>query len=366
MIRVTRHFFNIGQGAFYLERIGDFNIVYDCGSVSKNIKLIKKSESTGDPLEVILPNDLKEIDKLFISHFHEDHINKINDLLKKVKVKEIYFPVLDSKEDFYSDLYLLENISNNPNRLQEIFETYENLNRNLRENKIETIKVLPYIEKNDEIHREIPIASKVNWQLIIANLVDTAAYNNIKKELCSRFETIESLKEKIKKGEFLDYSEIQKIYKKHTKNLNDSSMVLYSGIDKEMVSSFSIYFKNYYPYFYFYPVFYSKSYRNARKVSAFYTGDLNLKKHIKKIKEIYKNVWTNIKIIQIPHHGSKHNFSEELVENKHCITVISCGIKNRYNHPCINVVNTLKKISSLNIVTEYRSFTINMYLKLKP
>ena len=76
MHQITRIFHPVGQGAFYSERhtIGNenFNIVYDCGSLSSKIDSVVQDFA-----------DQNEIDVLFISHFDQDHVNKIKLLLQK-------------------------------------------------------------------------------------------------------------------------------------------------------------------------------------------------------------------------------------------------------------------------------------------
>jgi len=84
MIKLVREFNNVGQGAFYTEKFYDdsnkliYTMVYDCGSYG-NRALIEKSikENLKD----------KNIDLLCISHFHEDHINGLEYLLKEYRIK---------------------------------------------------------------------------------------------------------------------------------------------------------------------------------------------------------------------------------------------------------------------------------------
>lgn len=65
-----RIFVPVGQGAFYLEKfeIGEekFNIVYDCGTSTETVNIKSKIRSYFKKNE--------EIDYVFISHLHKDHI----------------------------------------------------------------------------------------------------------------------------------------------------------------------------------------------------------------------------------------------------------------------------------------------------
>lgn len=83
-----RIFHPVGQGAFYSEthRIDDsshseINVVYDCGS--------KKGKTwVGQRVKSLFQN--REIELLFLSHFHNDHYNGI----EFINPKYIVLPLL--------------------------------------------------------------------------------------------------------------------------------------------------------------------------------------------------------------------------------------------------------------------------------
>ena len=113
-IQMQRTFYPVGQGAFYGESFyaGNriFNVVYDCGSVSKSIdKVISDSFHKGD-----------DIDILFISHFDSDHVNKVGILKDSVrKIKTVVMPLL-SDENKYILLALYRSLGKN-------YENYEKI-----------------------------------------------------------------------------------------------------------------------------------------------------------------------------------------------------------------------------------------------
>lgn len=106
-IEMRRVFHPVGQGAFYSESFytgfGTFNMVYDCGSMSKGVdNIISKSfdKDNGD-----------DIDILFISHFDSDHVNKITLLKESVnKIKKVIMPLIPDED---KGILLALNIASN-------------------------------------------------------------------------------------------------------------------------------------------------------------------------------------------------------------------------------------------------------------
>lgn len=76
----------VGQGGFSVERIDDYFVVYDCGSVStpQNVERCINE----------LQRNTKHVDVLFISHFDKDHVNSIQYLLSKVTVRKAVTPYI--------------------------------------------------------------------------------------------------------------------------------------------------------------------------------------------------------------------------------------------------------------------------------
>ena len=87
-VTLTRTFHPVGQGAFYSEvfKVDEeerFVTIYDCGTESKNDFIKKEIEDFKKDLQ------RKTIDILFLSHFHNDHINGLDMLLDGMTVKKI-------------------------------------------------------------------------------------------------------------------------------------------------------------------------------------------------------------------------------------------------------------------------------------
>ena len=94
-VELHRTFWPVGHGAFYTEQFTNhisgqcFTAIYDCGG-----KGIKKS--IDDFLGLIKDGRTKPvIDLLFISHFHHDHINGVQELIDNATIKYIILPQLE-------------------------------------------------------------------------------------------------------------------------------------------------------------------------------------------------------------------------------------------------------------------------------
>lgn len=95
-MEMTRTIHPIGQGAFYTECFEDgdntYNVVYDCGSETT-------FSGRGKLIDSEITQTFKKgevINALFISHFHNVHINGIEKLLKHCKVEYIFLPIIDN------------------------------------------------------------------------------------------------------------------------------------------------------------------------------------------------------------------------------------------------------------------------------
>lgn len=145
-----RIFVPVGQGAFYLEKfeIGEekFNIVYDCGTSTETVDIKTKIKSYFEEDE--------EIDYVFISHLHKDHISGLDFLLKHCNVKNVVFP-FSEKEKY---VCAIEYLCSSPNHQKSDF-VYNMINdpfvtiNNIVENNNKQIKITGieyYDEKYDE------------------------------------------------------------------------------------------------------------------------------------------------------------------------------------------------------------------------
>lgn len=378
---IRRIFYPVGQGAFYSERHESYNIVYDCGSmsISKGKKIVSQRFSKEDIIDI-----------LFISHFDYDHISLIEDL--KATVKEIRFVVMpllhpDEKILLFNIFTALgENnlaiLVNNPNKFfgaetriisVQVYEEKKEEEINSEEEEVANIELfnLIGIEQNQEIPSGTPISidNDSDWIFIPFNY----EYKSQNNKLLSKLEKNGIDINKLKTVSDYDYTKHQKTIKniyKEVGNINQNSMFLYSGPQKEnyqcyqgvywdlrLLSPFSTPSRHPFPslskYSFInlnkYPL--KDSLPCQYKVACLYTGDGDLNKV--DMKEIYKDYWYLIGTIQIPHHGSLKSFNESILKDQYFLCPFSVGENNSYGHPSGKVISKILSYASFPLlVTE--------------
>lgn len=99
-----RFFLPVGEGAFYAEcfyggisESSPINVVYDCGTRSANAKALLANAAKIPFGSNVAGRKKETIHAVFISHFHDDHIEGLPLLLQKYNVKRIYFPLLENE-----------------------------------------------------------------------------------------------------------------------------------------------------------------------------------------------------------------------------------------------------------------------------
>jgi len=364
---ITRTFHPIGQGAFYSERHENFNIVYDCGTEWKNRgkksidKMIKQSFSKDD-----------EIDILFISHFDYDHVSKIKVLRDYVKaIKKVVMPLLNP-----SEINLLLNIyrampSFNINNLVSNPEEFFGKNTII-------LRIEPSESISDFINRDsqnideiqggiipsgIPLEknfSNYSWVYIPHNYEIEARFKDLKEALESKGfdigklqndpkDTLDKIEEDIKVSKAEGGKLFREVYDKLDGKINQNSMVVYSGVKNNSFDfdrgASSFYGQSLHSFRECY-------WRHEKKgISCIYTGDTDL--NIVDIRRIYQPYWDNVGTIQIPHHGDRHSFNKNVLDDRHFICPISVGKSNSYGHPSMNVLaDIVSQDSCAILVTE--------------
>ena len=356
-IKMQRTFYPVGQGGFYSESFkaenNNFNVVYDCGSISRGVdKVISNSFDKNE-----------DIDILFISHFDSDHVNKINILKNSVgKIKTVIMPLL-SEED--KDFLLLVykwlgseyknslDILNNP---KEFFgsETKIIWVREVVESRDE--------ESNQEIRdvaeiedgAEIKSGENINFSLEGRKFWIYKPYNYKNKirhkELLKKFRENNILINDLKDIEYIfnHIKEIRKCYKEVEGSINQNSLVLYSNLIEYKDSTACIYIYIREDYWKFHPFWRYCFSKNQFNLGCIYTGDVHLKTIVDDFKNKIKRCkyYLPVNTIQVPHHGSKNGFDIDFFNDfsegrRRIISPISFGLSNPYGHPSNMVIKQL-------------------------
>lgn len=398
---LQRTFHPVGQGAFYTERHKisngkDFTIVYDCGSFQlTNLKnRIKSAFQKGE-----------EIDILFISHFHVDHINGIKELKERCKIKRVILPLLDEKTKYilkinnylaknYKDTTLIDNpkhfFEEGTSIIQIEEEEYQDRPVNL--NEIEDINKLNNVDKKKSgtvFSCDKSLSYNDQWLFIPFNYKQEDRFNLFNKLLEEEYPYI-PLNELDDIEVMEEYeTELKKIYKRINGDLNVTSMILFSGMRSIHNNHYDSWlntsiFYRYNPLIHYFNKKYDKLIKQIinhnelhekinfllknfyytitnncyikTKSSCLYMGDINLKEDkniVKEIKSRLHLLWKSIGTIQIPHHGSVHNFSEEIISEDIECAIISFGTTNTFGHPSDKIMgDILSKNIALYLVTE--------------
>ena len=341
---MIRTFHAIGQGAFYTEFFDDFTVVYDCGS-NNDINLIKTEiRATFEQGE--------RIDAIFISHLHEDHVNGLEFLLNYCNVRYLFLPLLTEDEkiqllihnSFYqvSDPFI-SNLIINPVETLSNLETKIFLvpdaegNRDAGESKF-NFKELQQSE--GELIQNVKLCSEFvpNWLFIPFNFQESKRSELLKNELNNRkvnvtsaqdFDTLWS-KQKYRKS-------IKEAYRSIPGKFNTNSLTLYSGPENG----------NRYPY----KLLFERDFCRQNFIQCFvaneggclYFGDYKAKgvKMWKELYNKYESYWRSIGMVQIPHHGSRHNYNKKINQIKPMISIISAGYSNRHRHPHSSTIRNI-------------------------
>lgn len=397
-MNVTRKIWPVGQGAFYTEQlqVGDksFNVVFDCGTYGRcsgndNDSFLKTH------IDEFLRQCGNKVNLLFISHFHQDHINGIDYLLEKCKTKPLIItPSFDDDMRLYFFLTNLLKLSVGERTEETInsqqhffFKTLSNAIQ-VKENTDDVDNGGRFFDDNGNIRddlryrrKEIKEGTNVfngafgidspSWYYI-----PVAYYNKGLKAFASLF--ADELKKefgndfnKISQGRIDDIDDWRKIrscyirakaeYNDKRKNNvgnvqmevlepNNYGIMLYSGSADNQKCHISIsndcfeYCCRYHCHCPRLCDFRYVDWDLYCKTGALYTGDMLNKLAYNKLVSILFNSTDfkclhedGIGLLQLSHHGDgtkKNTFNQALLNNLHPHLAFCCyGSDNGYNHP---------------------------------
>ena len=360
---IKRIFHPVGYGAFYSERHDGFNIVYDCGT--------KKQKSVDSVVESAFTKE-DIIDILFISHFDSDHVSKISLLMKSVKgIKKVVMPLLYKEDEiFLINFYrikripLLRMIQNS----QRFFgsETVIIKIKHTKEIISDAGSIfLDDIRKSQTIESGTKIITSTfdnNWAYIPYNYDYKTSNTKIESFLTAQGFDVKEFKTNSKytlKEITKARKKISDSYKLLPYTINQNSMIVYSGPiinDSSGKESFHDCMQKDSSV---------KIVRQDKRSACIYTGDAKLQDC--KIKNIYKDYWSNVGTIQIPHHGSIDNFTDECLEDEYYNCPMSVPLHSKHkHHPNQKVINDIyrKNCCPIQITEDIFSEFIE-YIKLK-
>jgi beta-lactamase superfamily II metal-dependent hydrolase len=339
---MIRTFYPIGQGAFYTEKHdNNINIVYDCGSKSNKNKVDKK---------IINSFNNEIINILFISHYDEDHINKIHLLIQNNTVNIVILPLLHNDErlllyNFYLSIGFNEvaSLINNPDSFfsDNTKIIYVSPDEDIKNDEDETSITLKELETNGitTLKNKTKILINEFWEYIPYNHLYTQRNEELINLLKANTIDVENLKSDLNYG-LKNISTIRKIYKELSGNINENSLIVYSGPLENVTNHILLEC----------PIFLNHWFINE-KVACIFTGDTNF--NIVNIKEVFKKKWKLVGTVQIPHHGSKKDFNQNFLSENSLICPISFGTENIFGHPYIKAIELITSNDSFpKLITE--------------
>ena len=346
---LTRTIHPVGQGAFYSEIFSArknkfFTVVYDCGRDKKSSPKAKIEK-------------LDAVDLIFISHFHDDHINGIKEIQQKSNPL-IIIPGI-SHYTFVIDL-IYNFLHTGDKRCDSISFMLD---------------CLPALSSAKEAYNkqnQIIIAQNSKWgtrfQVVQEGTTSIEVPNDCSEDsILWRYDTYFHKYDKEKEKELiLKLSERISIlteeisddfkdeiwYRNLIERLSDLDL---DDIKEVFTSVYSGSQNRYSMLVHSYPID-----RRKKNMDCLYTGDIT-------ITESVKNTIMNIKshYIQVPHHGSKNNFAESIY-NKKQIAFMSVGLKNSYGHPDREtLVRLIQKCKTIHVITEDQESKYKCRFKLK-
>lgn len=365
ILEMTRSFHPVGQGAFYSEvfKNGDevkFSVVYDCGTETGKTAFKKCGGLDLSAQVSAFANRLNQpesqLDYLFISHLHSDHINGLKKLTDCCHPKHIVLPLLPA------DVILVQRIRNfleDGENARAIDDTIKGFY--LGESKPEIIGIMPegdWEGKNVEFYPRhcsdrrkgadpLPIETddEIIWRYRPFNSLDcnderAKAFikyiHDYYPEMLNAYQDdliVDAVLAKIR--------ELKKAYH-HFIGRNDNLYTL---------------------------VVESEPHENVRITEILKNKELESKLIHARAKCVYfgdydpqSDSWNrfaktinydSVGSIQVPHHGSSKNWLNEMLSGCKKICIISAGSSNQYHHPSAWLVEGIRSRKSVaRVVSE--------------
>lgn len=339
----------VGQGAFYTEVFKKddgtlFTVVYDCGT-----------ETDSNILEAQIDEFKKgitQIDLLFISHFHSDHISGLDNLLDGIPVIKTVIPMLPEQMVTLARVQNLLHYKKEAIEADDIIkELYLSDEASRRFGDVTVIEPSDYSDLSEEKKKDFlgqekrarngsPVDGFESlWEYVPFNSVaitDQRAIDFMKglKDIEGALDNDGNLHvSKIIRG---CRTKVMALYKDVMKGADENlytmtvesrpSGSLAKGSDPSVV----------------------------REARCLYTGDFDSAGN-SELWERFCSIYDYeaIGTVQIPHHGSKHNWRQEFLNGDSRRFFISVGITNTHHHPDFWVLKDVCDAKShVDVITE--------------
>ena len=384
----------VGQGLFYTGKIGNFNMVYDCG------------EMNGPDTIVDLIKDYKhklknsKIDMLIVSHLHWDHVSGLEELLKNTPVRYVFLPYLlpiqrlllalseyeYGNQSYYNFLidpvnYFLElgaekvilirgkEYGEEPGRFPGRFEpsddgaqneTFDIDSKDLDDESIQLPDNYDLREMVIDTDRQL-LEEKFKTRISFKN---HSGLVSLKQKWVFRFfappsnKNLMALEECVMKilpgTRKIDYETLSNIlssknnldklrscYKNTFKRLNDTSLIVFHGPTNRNISSFLCLSgspTNIPMNYRFYPC--KSSFESTVRFGWVLNGDVDFNKVGPAFIKHFSGYLCHMTHLLIPHHGSKVNWNSNILSGvvKPSHWFVSFGLGNQFRHPNHDVI----------------------------
>lgn len=347
----------VGQGAFYseiFENDGEvkFSMVYDCGTKTSDKIMDETLASQIDEFSKRIGN--KKIDLLCISHFHNDHISGLNNLTKICEVKKTIIPMLTYDmvlltrvrnlisyrekalvtDNIIHSLYFGESDNNRFGVIESVFPYNDGIEGHVIPQKPDNV-----VNSGDEL-----VQDDVFWLYRPFNSISPHCQKAIElkqrllNEIPSAFSQDGDFDATIVVREYLE--DLKKVYKDIMKGDNDNLYTLV--VESSPVMGIM-------------PEDRMKDYRGI------YFGDFDYKSTGVRHTLLSPYYYHNIGFVQVPHHGSKHNWHADFLRGAPRRYVISAGTTNGHHHPSYWVVEEIVNNGNIvNVVSEKKATKLEL------
>lgn len=331
---LERKFHPIGQGLFCTERFSTnegqppfFNIIYDCGTLNSQNLVDNAIAAEFGPL-----TDRKvDIDFVFISHFHADHISGLDTLQKYCNIKEYIIPALSTERIVEAYIY---NIIHGNSSVNRVLVRFANQN-------VEGVRQIGEQDDISHLSHEIP------YWLIKPYMPADSKQEKLKEELNKK--GFSGLWNAFDSRDFAAVDSMMgQMGREGRKKLKTAYDNAYGGDHKYMLTLYSGY---------------NEPKVELEECNALYCGDYEAADNnaVIALTDPLNNRWPMIGTLQVPHHGSKYNNCQKLYEaERHC--VISYG-DSHYKHPHIETIKYIlnaqngKALKTLHLVNANTGFS---------